>query len=261
MDPSTNINQDPLAASNGGATSFAPDFDMSAINEAVAAGGETPNIQNTFDANDINLDNTPTTDKDLEQQLADNPNMNLANSVDSSVPSGAATEAPKATSAASFVGGDLEDAPAEPKLAETPEEKTTVADLANSLSSEPAEEAPSATEELSVSQDDALIGVSSEGADGRPVAMDDQARPDETTTQNNFMTPPAPVSTPAPAPAPAPASAPETTSPTAAPETTAPVAAGVAAPKKSNIPMIILIALAMIAVAAVVVAVILLMGK
>ena len=259
MDPSTNINQDPLAASNGGATSFAPDFDMSAINEAVAAGGETPNIQNTFDANDINLDNTPTTDKDLEQQLADNPNMNLANSIDSSVPSGATTEAPKATSAASFVGGDLEDAPAEPKPAETPEEKTTVADLANSLSSEPAEEAPSATEELSVSQDDALIGVSSEGADGRPVAMDDQERPDETTAQNDFMAPPAPVSTPAPAPAPA--SAPETTSPTAAPETTAPVAAGVAAPKKSNMPMIVLIALAMVAVAAVVVAVILLMGK
>jgi hypothetical protein len=247
MDPSTNINQDPLAASNGGATSFAPDFDMSAINEAVAAGGETPNIQNTFDANDINLDNTPTTDKDLEQQLADNPNMNLANSIDSSVPSGATTEAPKATLAASFVGGDLEDAPAEPKPAEAPEEKTTVADLANSLSSEPAEEAPSATEELSVSQDDALIGASSEGADGRPVAMDDQARPDETTTQNDFMAPPAP--------------APETTSPTAAPETTAPVAAGVAAPKKSNVPMIILIALAMVAVAAVVVAVILLMGK
>lgn len=251
MDPSTNINQDPLAASNGSATSFAPDFDMSAINEAVAAGGETPNIQNTFDANDINLDNTPTTDKDLEQQLADNPNMNLANSVDSSVPSGAMTEAPKATSVASFVGGDLEDAPAEPKPAETPEEKTTVADLANSLSSEPAEEAPSATEELSASQDDALIGASSEGADGRPVAMDDQARPDETTTQNDLMAPPAP----------APAPAPETTSPTAAPETTAPVAAGVAAPKKSNVPMIILIALAMVAVAAVVVAVILLMGK
>lgn len=253
MDPSTNINQDPFAASNGGATSFASDFDMSAINEAVAAGGETPNIQNTFDANDINLDNTPTTDKDLEQQLADNPNMNLANSIDSSVPSGATTEAPKATSAASFVSGDLEDAPAEPKPAEAPEEKTTVADLANSLSSEPAEEAPSATEELLASQDDALVGASSEGVDGRPVAMDDQARPDETATQNDFMAPPTP--------APAPASAPETTSPTAAPETTAPVAAGVAAPKKSNIPMIILIALAMVAVAAVVVAVILLMGK
>ena len=38
MDPSTDINQDPLTANENGATAFASDFDMSAINEAVAAG-------------------------------------------------------------------------------------------------------------------------------------------------------------------------------------------------------------------------------
>ena len=75
---SSDTNQDPLAAN--GATSFAPDFDMSAVNEAVAAGGEADNIQNTFNAADIDLSNTPTTDVDLQQQLNANPDMNLANS-------------------------------------------------------------------------------------------------------------------------------------------------------------------------------------
>jgi hypothetical protein len=53
---------------------------MSAVNEAVAAGGEADNIQNTFNAADIDLSNTPTTDADLQQQLNANPDMNLANS-------------------------------------------------------------------------------------------------------------------------------------------------------------------------------------
>lgn len=38
MDPNTDINQDPVAATDTGATSFTPNFDMTAINEAVAAG-------------------------------------------------------------------------------------------------------------------------------------------------------------------------------------------------------------------------------
>ena len=52
MDPSTDIHQDPLTMNDNGATSFASDFDMSAINEAVAAGGEANQIQNSFDVND-----------------------------------------------------------------------------------------------------------------------------------------------------------------------------------------------------------------
>jgi hypothetical protein len=109
MDPSTDINQDPLAAGDTGATSFAPDFDMSAINEAVAAGGESSNIQNSFDVNDINLENTPTSDAELEQQLKDEPNMSLANSADSNLAS-AATE-PTTPPVAGFVDGDLTDEP------------------------------------------------------------------------------------------------------------------------------------------------------
>ena len=104
MDSDNNINQDPLATSDNGATSFASDFDMSAINEAVAAGGDANNIQNSFDVNDINLSNTPTTDTDLAQQLAENPNMSLANSEQVTTES----QTPTAP-AASFVDGDLSD--------------------------------------------------------------------------------------------------------------------------------------------------------
>jgi len=97
MDSSTDINQDPLAANDTGATSFDPAFDMTAINEAVAAGGEADNIQNTFDVNSIDLTNTPTSDADLQRQLADNPNMSLANSSESTVPISTSTPEPTIT--------------------------------------------------------------------------------------------------------------------------------------------------------------------
>jgi len=140
MDPSTDINQDPISGGKG-ATSFASDFDMSAINEAVAAGGEADKIQNTFDVNDIELDNTPTTDADLQRQLSDDPSMSLASSSNSAVaasaaptsvqsaPVTAATSEPKEP-AATFVDGDLENEPADDSApAEAP---ATIADLANS---------------------------------------------------------------------------------------------------------------------------------
>ena len=57
----------------------APVLDMDAINAAGAATENDGNkIQNTFDVNDITLDNTPTSDAELKQQMADNPDMNLA---------------------------------------------------------------------------------------------------------------------------------------------------------------------------------------
>ena len=135
MDPNTDINQDPLNPTNG-ATSFASDFDMSAINEAVAAGGDADKIQNSFDVNDIDLDNTPTTDADLQRQLREDPNMSLASSSDSSVAASpvqsatvtAAMQAPKEP-AASFVDGDLVDEPVEDSAIE--EEPATIADIAN----------------------------------------------------------------------------------------------------------------------------------
>lgn len=99
------------------------DFDMGAINEAVAESEKTaPVIQNSFDVNDISLDNTPTSDAELEKQVSDNPNVSLANGAPltpSAEP--AADPEPKASTEAAFVDGDIidesassEDEPKEP---------------------------------------------------------------------------------------------------------------------------------------------------
>lgn len=135
MDSSTDINQDPLAANDTGAMSFDPAFDMTAINEAVAAGGEADNIQNTFDVNSIDLANTPTSDADLQRQLADNPNMSLANSSESTVP--ISTSTPELTPAPELTiesestpipePTTAPESPAEPIVTNEP----TITDLAN----------------------------------------------------------------------------------------------------------------------------------
>lgn len=57
----------------------APMIDMDVINEAVAAADqEVKTPQHTFNVNDISLDNTPTSDAELSQQMAANPGMSLA---------------------------------------------------------------------------------------------------------------------------------------------------------------------------------------
>lgn len=130
MDPNSGINQDPLAG-NGttSATAFSPDIDMSAINAALVAHSNTPNIQNSFDVNDISLDNTPTSDADLERQLNDNPNMNLANSADS---------APAANSIPSTPTDIPVQPPSTPTLDSAASlDSTTTPDLASELSSIP----------------------------------------------------------------------------------------------------------------------------
>lgn len=56
-----------------------PELDMDAINAAVnASAGNDPNLQNSFDVNDISLDNTPTSAAELQQQMEKNPEMSLA---------------------------------------------------------------------------------------------------------------------------------------------------------------------------------------
>ena len=132
MDPNSNMNQDPTNANNGGATSFAADFDMSAINEAVAAGGEANNIQNSFDVNDIELANTPTTDVDLQRQLADDPNMSLANSTSSSVTVDTPAEKPADVTPSQadpldIPQGEPTEAPAPAPSVEIPEKKKSKA--------------------------------------------------------------------------------------------------------------------------------------
>lgn len=237
MDPNGNINQDPLAATNNGATSFDPNLDMSAINEAVAAGGQADTIQNSFDVNDIDLANTPTTDGDLQKQLADDPSMNLANSASLGDES-----APAQQPVAGFVDGDLVDEPSAP-------------------TQEPAADAAAAPETAS------MVDLSA--------AQEEASNPDEAVAQETPASDPFTPETPAieyattdlvtePAAQEAePATiadlanaAPADPTVTPAPEATPPVPATPATGKKSKMPTYILIGLSLIAIASVVVAVI-----
>ncbi len=95
-DPTVKPNQD-ISGADVAATSTTdePILDMDAINEAVAAtANDGNNIQNTFDVNDISLDNTPTSDAELKQQMADNPDMNLAGGATNSGAASGATSGP-----------------------------------------------------------------------------------------------------------------------------------------------------------------------
>ena len=67
---------------NQGPVSFDSAIDMDAINAAVeaSAGQNAETAESSFDVNAINLDNTPTTNEELEKQLQDNPGMSLASS-------------------------------------------------------------------------------------------------------------------------------------------------------------------------------------
>ena len=106
-----------------------PSIDADAINEAVmATGGDDPNLQNTFDVNDISLNDVPTSQQELDDRMREDPNMSLAGSTDASAGSGDASTggqmgavdmgvspeevAAKAEEvpAASFVDGDIVDA-------------------------------------------------------------------------------------------------------------------------------------------------------
>lgn len=104
-------------------------IDLDAINEAIAESEKAPAQQNSFDVNDISLDNTPTSDAELRSQLSQNPNMSLAGG---SSEGGAATEASASDAetplsapevaaqqeptapVAGFVDGDLMDDPEAP---------------------------------------------------------------------------------------------------------------------------------------------------
>lgn len=127
------------------------DFDLDAINEAVAESEKTtPPIQNSFDVDDISLDNTPTSDAELEKQVADNPSVSLANgtplkTADSDVP---AEPKHDDDSGAAFVDGDIidetssSDEPKEPN----PYENIGKDPLAEDTTPAPAAAAPAAEE-------------------------------------------------------------------------------------------------------------------
>ena len=107
-------------------------MDLEAINEAIveSANEAAKDPQNTFDVEDISLDNTPTTDAELEAQKAKDPSMSLAgtpatNETPIDLSESATTPAPtapveKPAETAGFVDGDLMDDPEAPV---TPEAK------------------------------------------------------------------------------------------------------------------------------------------
>ena len=155
----------PKAQENETPTITAPEgIDLDAINEAIAESEKAPNQQNSFDVNDISLENTPTTDAELQSQLSQDPNMSLAGG---SSEGGAATETPlsapevakqqePAAPVAGFVDGDLMDDPEAPAPAPeaTPDYAAREADPVESFdenapvpASAPAEDAsaPAAT--------------------------------------------------------------------------------------------------------------------
>ncbi|MCQ2568828.1 MAG: hypothetical protein MJ155_00895 [Candidatus Saccharibacteria bacterium] len=153
----------PKAQENETPTITAPEgIDLDAINEAIAESEKAPNQQNSFDVNDISLENTPTTDAELQSQLSQDPNMSLAGG---SSEGGAATETPlsapevaaqqePAAPVAGFVDGDLMDDPEAPAPEATPDYAAREADPVESFdenapvpASAPAEDAsaPAAT--------------------------------------------------------------------------------------------------------------------
>ena len=237
MDPNGNINQDPLAATNNGATSFDPNLDMSAINEAVAAGGQADTIQNSFDVNDIDLANTPTTDGDLQKQLADDPSMNLANSASLGDES-----APAQQPVAGFVDGDLADEPSAPT-------QEPAADAAAAPETAPMVDLSAAQEEISNPDEAAAQETPASDPFTPETPAIEYATTDLVTEPVAQEAEPATIADLANA-------APADPTVTPAPEATPPVPATPATGKKSKMPTYILIGLSLIAIASVVVAVI-----
>jgi len=146
-------------------------MDLSAINEAIAAtANDGNNIQNTFDVNDISLENTPTTDAELQAQQAQDPTLNLANSESTANATADLTpaEAPKpAAPAATFIDGDLVDEPA--PAVETPASSVeTTAPATETPAS--ATETPASTVEASESaKDETATAETAEVATPQPV--------------------------------------------------------------------------------------------
>ena len=142
MDQNPNQNNNPAADDMvNSAKSFDSSFDMSAINDAVAMSGNADDLQKTFDVNEISLDNTPTSNAELEKQMKDDPTMRLSGATQQEktepkastedfdptkfdpVANSNISEMPQSSSAASFIGGDI----LEEKSEEKPEEKPTPA--------------------------------------------------------------------------------------------------------------------------------------
>ncbi len=126
----TNTNTDSATPDFGGPVDTSkPSLDMDAINAAVTATeGSNPNMQTSFNVNEISLDDVPQSQEELNNRLRANPKMNLAggsnitdttnpvatnlaqNTVGDNLPtSEIPTEEKKSAPAATFVDGDIVD--------------------------------------------------------------------------------------------------------------------------------------------------------
>ena len=219
MDPNTDINQDPVAATDTGATSFTPNFDMTAINEAVAAGPAADEIpadpaapadpvapSDPYEAAAAPAEPTAAPVDSVAAPAEEQPQAPVAGFVDGDLtndaPVASTTPEPVVTDPVEAFSATPEDTVGEVPVAPQEAEPTTIADLANNADAPMA--APAA-------------------APVEPIAPTEPA---------------APV-TPEPAPAPTPAPIDPT------------VPAG-----KSKVPTYVLIGLALVAVVSVVIAVI-----
>ncbi len=217
MDPNTDINQDPVAATDTGATSFTPNFDMTAINEAVAAGPAADEIPADPAAP---ADPVASSDPYGSAAATAEPTAAPVDSV-----AAPAEEQPQAP-VAGFVDGDLtNDAPVAPT---TPEPVAT--DPVEAFSATPED----VVGEVPVAPQEAEPTTIADLANNTDAPM---AAPAAAPVEPITPTEPAAPVTPAPAPAPAPIN------PT--------VPAG-----KSKVPTYVLIGLALVAVVSVVIAVI-----
>ena len=152
--------------SNGSQVSAPSDMDLQAINQAIAeSADEAVKEQNSFDVNDISLDNTPTTDAELKAQMDKDPNMSLAGG-QSGVAPASSIDTPshsesKVPSSAGFVDGDLEN---EPEESVQPEEKPDYAAREADPVESFDENAPTPTSTDETKSDDATDSDSSDDA-------------------------------------------------------------------------------------------------
>lgn len=167
--PKTQDNETPTVTAPEG-------IDLDAINEAIAESEKAPAQQNSFDVNDINLENTPTTDAELQEQLNQDPNMSLAGgSSDGGAATGTPLSAPEVAAqhepvapVAGFVDGDLmddPDAPA-PEPEPTPDYAAREADPVESFD-ENAPVAPAAEGDASASAATTPEGGEAPAADAK----------------------------------------------------------------------------------------------
>ena len=199
MDQNPNQNNNPTADDSvNSAKSFDSSFDMSAINDAVAMSGNADDMQKTFDVNEISLENTPTSNAELEQQLKDDPTMRLSGATEQEkapektpaedfdptkfdpVANSNIGEMPQSSSAASFIGGDIVEEKSEEKPADKPVQPANVDMSEAVLAADPVLQSESHKEETNTQ---AEVPKSEPQESPEPVKLDEVEEKQETPAE------------------------------------------------------------------------------